>query len=70
MHPVSKEYLIALLADAIDSHDVATPSPQALELARAVVSLVQDRDGRDCLLLTPMLNDLAAAFRGEMAKSR
>lgn len=68
MDPVEKEHLIALLADAIDPRDTPTPSQQALELARAVVSLVQDRDARDCLLMTPMLNDLAGVFR-EPAKS-
>lgn len=61
MDPVEKERLVAELVIAIAPRAVP-PSAAAYALARAAVSLVQDRDERDCRVLARMLGDLCRAF--------
>jgi hypothetical protein len=60
MNPVEKEEFCRRLARIIDPDQ--PPGFAAHQLARAVVSLVQDRGGRDAALLVGPVNELAARF--------
>lgn len=57
---MTDERLIRQLAIAIDSDE--PPGIAARNLARAIVCLVQDRDGPDAVLLEVEINKLAQAY--------
>ena len=57
--PIQVERVINELADLIDREHKPKPSPEALNLARSVVSLVKDRGPRVCVVLSATLDRLA-----------
>jgi hypothetical protein len=63
MNPISKEALVQQLAAAIDPD--APPGLAASELAREVVTLVEDLGGKDAALLVPAVQELVARRKSQ-----
>lgn len=61
MNPARFDELVAKVALAID-RDAVEPSISARVLARAVVSLVEDRSGPECVYLALDLSELAQKY--------